>query len=72
MSCVPRHTLAAEGAPLAVTATPVATRRVSHVDTAAIGGQAARGAGLRVGRGSQIIQLNGGDRGEEDGGAAKR
>lgn len=65
MSCVSRHTLAAEGAPLAVTATPVATGRIAHVDTAAIGGQAARRAGLRVGRGAQIVQLSGGDREKE-------
>lgn len=65
MSCVSRHTLAAEGAPLAVTAAAVAAGRIAHVDTAAVGGQAAWGAGLRVGRGAQIIQLNGGDRGEE-------
>lgn len=65
MSCVSRHTLAAEGAPLAVTATTVAAGRIAHVDTAAVGGQAAWRTGLRVGRGAQIIQLNGGDRGEE-------
>lgn len=65
MSCVPRHTLAAEGAPLAVTAAAVAAGRIAHVDTAAVGGQAARRAGLRVGRGAQIVQLSGGDRGEE-------
>ncbi len=61
VSCVSRHTLAAEGAPLAVTATPVATGWIAHVDTAAISGQAAWGAGLRVGRGAQIIQLSGGE-----------
>ncbi|TNN58392.1 hypothetical protein EYF80_031403 [Liparis tanakae] len=58
--CVSRHTLAAEGAPLAVTATPVAAGGVAHVDTAAVGGQAARRAGLRVGRGAQIVQLKDG------------
>lgn len=52
MSCVSRHALAAEGAPLAVTATPVAAGRIAHVDTAAIGGQAARRAGLRISRGA--------------------
>lgn len=65
MARVSWHTLAAEGTPLAVTTTPVATGWIAHVDTAAIGGQAAWRAGLRVGRGAQIIQLNGGDRGEE-------
>lgn len=65
MSCVSGYTLAAEGAPLTVTATPVATGWIAHVDTAAICGQAAWRAGLRVGRGAQIIQLNGRDTGEE-------
>lgn len=41
VSCVSRDTLAAEGAPLSVTATPVATGRVAHVDAAAVGRQAA-------------------------------
>lgn len=68
MSCVSGYTLAAEGAPLTVTATPVATGWIAHVDTAAICGQAAWRAGLRVGRGAQIIQLNGRDTGEEMGG----
>lgn len=65
MSCVSGYTLAAEGAPLTVTATPVATGWIAHVDTAAICGQAAWRAGLWVGRGAQIIQLNGRDTGEE-------
>lgn len=65
VSRVSRHTLAAEGAPLAVTATAVAAGRVAHVDTAAVSGQAARRAGLGVSRRAQIIQLNVGDRGKE-------
>lgn len=48
-----------------MTATSMATGRVAHVDTAAISGKAARRAGLPVSWGAQIIQLNGGDRGEE-------
>lgn len=59
------NTLAAEGAPLTVTATTDATGRIAHVDTAAVCGQAARRAGLVVSRGAQVIQLYGGDRGEE-------
>lgn len=50
MSCVSRHTLAAEGAPLAVTAAMVAAGWEAHVDTAAVSGHAARRAGLRVSR----------------------
>lgn len=61
---VSRHALAAEGAPLAMTAALVAAGWVAHVDTAAIGGQAARGAGLGVGRRAQVVQLSGGDREE--------
>lgn len=65
VSCVSRHTLAAKGAPLAMTATAVATGRIAHVDTAAVGGQTAWRAGLGVSWGAQIIKLNGGDRGQE-------
>lgn len=67
VSCVSRHTLAAKGAPLAMTATAVATGRIAHVDTAAVGGQTAWRAGLGVSWGAQIIKLNGGDRGQEMG-----
>lgn len=65
VSGVSRHALTAEGAPFSVTAPPVAAGRKSHVDAAAICGQAARRAGLRVGRRAQIIQLEGGDTGED-------
>lgn len=50
-------TLAAEGAPVSVAASVAATGRNAHIDTAAVGGAAARRAGLRVGRRTQIIQL---------------
>lgn len=64
LSRVSGHTLAAEGAPLPMTAAAMAAGWKAHVDTAAISGQAAWGAGLPVGRGAQIIQLNPGDRSE--------
>lgn len=60
------NTLAAEGAPLTVTATTVATGRVAHVDTAAVCGQAAWRAGLVVSRGAQVIQLNGQEKREKN------
>lgn len=63
-SCVSCHTLAAEGAPLAVAAAAAAAGRGAHVDTAAVGGQAAGRAGLGFSRVPQIIQLTGGDREE--------
>lgn len=52
-----RFTLAAEGAPISVAAAVAAAGRNAHVDTAAVGGAAARRAGLRVGWRAQIIQL---------------
>lgn len=57
MARVSRLTLAAEGAPVSVAAAVAATGRNAHVDTAAVGGAAARRAGLRIGRRTQIIQL---------------
>lgn len=63
LSCVSCHTLAAEGAPLAVTAAMVATGREAHVDTAAVRSQAAWRAGLGFSWAPQIIQLRRGDRG---------
>lgn len=45
-----------------MTAPPVATGRVAHIDTAAISGQTAWRAGLGVSRGAQIIKLEGADR----------
>lgn len=45
-----------------MTATALATGRIAHVDTAAVGGQAAWRAGVRVSRGAQIVELNGGDK----------
>lgn len=59
------NTLAAEGAPLTMTSTTMATGRIAHVDTAAVCGQAAGRAGLGLSRGAQIIQLCGGDKGQE-------
>lgn len=50
-----------------MTAAAVAAGRIAHVDTAAVGGQAAWRAGVRVGRGAQIIQLSGGDRRGDEG-----
>lgn len=47
-----------------MTATTRATGRETHVDTAAVSGQAAWGAGLGFGWVPQIIQLRGGDREE--------